>query len=107
MTTNAREKRKEVARLREELERAKGALESLIRNCTHKWGEPVAAHIHTGGYTIAGDPPGTMGIDRQFDCYVPAETKKRWKRTCANCGEEQFTTDTDKHVTETPKFYER
>lgn len=107
MNREAKALRDEVAELERKLEHRKADLNSLIRLCRHEWGPIEAAHIYTPGGTIPGDPVGTMGIDWRGPVSYPSSTEKRWKRECKNCGEVQYTKDTEKEVTERPKFYER
>jgi hypothetical protein len=101
----------EIAKLRNEHEEykrlaaiAEGRLSQVVRECRHEWTAPVADHIYREGYTIPGDPPGTMGVDWRGPCYVEPKTTHRWKRTCRLCGHVEHTSNTNKHVTETPDF---
>jgi hypothetical protein len=87
-----------------DLANAKADLAKAIRNCKHEWSTPAANHIRTDGYTIPGDPPDTMGVDRRQDFYVEPKITKRWTRVCALCGEIQHTGNTQKQVTEIPAF---
>lgn len=102
--------RESVRILKEKLRVAQSDLECLIQQCAlngHKWGKVISDHIHEPSHVIRGDRPGDPGyggVDRQFDCYVDAKTTYRWKRVCNNCGEIQYTTNTEKQVTEIPKF---
>jgi hypothetical protein len=86
------------------LNRSREELNAAIKNCSHKWGPVEPDFIHEGGYTIPGDPPGTMGVDWRGPCYVEPKTTKRWKRTCQVCGEVQHTFETKKEVIEHPSF---
>ncbi len=104
MKLDIAEKRNLVTRLKEDLARAEANLNNEIRNCSHNWSPAIAAHIYEKAYTIPGDPPSYGGVDHWFDCYVPAREQKRWKRICVNCGEVQYTSNTNKQITETPKF---
>jgi hypothetical protein len=45
-----------------------------------------------------------MGGNWRGPCYVPAYTEKRWKRVCKKCGKVEYTQQTEKHTTETPKW---
>lgn len=85
-------------------DRAKSKLLEVIRNCQHRWGQVQPDHIYEEGYTIPGDPVGTMGVDWRGPVYVQPKQTKRWKRVCQNCGEEQFTTNVRSEVIEHPKF---
>lgn len=69
-------------------------LESAERNCRHRWGAVQYVPDERKGYQFAGDPPGTMGVDRQLPCYIPAQTTPKWSRMCLDCGKEQTTTRT-------------
>ncbi len=73
----------------------KDRLERLQARCQHHWSEVKPDHIHTPGYKVAGDPPGTMGIDRRHDLYVEPHTEHRWKRECLECGKVDHTTRTE------------
>jgi hypothetical protein len=99
--------RNKIASLKQELENAERALEQSVRNCCHLWSKPEPDHIYQKAYTIYGDRPGDPGyggVDRQFDCHVPAKETKRWKRTCKHCGEVQHTSNVTQHITEEPRF---
>lgn len=78
-----------------ELQRRVNMLQSEITNiqglCRHNWSKAIYQPIYTEGYTIPGDPPGTMGIDWRGPCYVPSSTKKVWMRKCKECNLEQKT----------------
>jgi hypothetical protein len=84
--------------------KAKEKLAEAIYNCKHEWTEPVRDDIVLKGYRDPGDPPGTMGVDRQLPFDVPTKITKRWKRKCMNCGEVQYTENVTQKVTEQPKF---
>ena len=66
-------------------------LDAAQRACRHSWGEVRYVPEHHKGYTIPGDPPGTMGVDWRGPCEVPPTTTRRWERTCAACGLAQRT----------------
>jgi hypothetical protein len=66
-------------------------LNAARRACRHSWGEVKYVPEYHEGYTIPGDPPGTMGVDWRGPFYVPATTTRRWERTCAACGLAQRT----------------
>ena len=104
MNQKIKQLRDNVTRLTEDLEKAKALLKTETYNCDHDWSPPVSAHIYEPGYTIPGDPPGTMGIDWRGPTYVDAKTTKRWKRTCSICGEIQYTNEIVKTVVENPIF---
>lgn len=91
MKPNAQNLRDKVDKLHKEFAEAKKELGDMVRNCQHQYCEAVYDPIHTKAYTIPGDPPGTMGVDRQLPCYVPAKTEKRWRRECELCGDIQYT----------------
>lgn len=99
--------RDDAGNARLEYEKASARLTSAVRNCVHQWGKVEAAHIYTPGYTIPGDPPGTMGVDWRGPVDVPSKTEYRWKRVCSICGEIQYTSSTEDEVIKHPKFYER
>ena len=58
-------------KLEQALTECKQRLTLLVANCQHAWSEPVEDFIREEGYRIAGDPPGTMGVDRQLPMDVP------------------------------------
>jgi hypothetical protein len=66
-------------------------LETLYRQCNHRWSEPIYTPIRTEGYRTEGDPPGTMGIDWRGPMYVPPTTTDRWTRECTECGKQETT----------------
>jgi hypothetical protein len=80
-------------------------LEAARRDCRHTWGAVIYDPIVTPAYTIAGDPPGTMGVDWQGPCYVPRQERARWKRECSECGFVEYTFDTKDKVDKIPVFY--
>lgn len=82
----------------------KTQLEAQRRVCQHKWGAVVYDPIVTQAYTLPGDPPGTMGVDRQLPCYVPRREEARWKRECSECGEVEYTFNTQDKVEKIPVF---
>ena len=84
---------RDIERKNRELEKAKAALRRFDEECGHEWSDPVRDDIYRAAYTTPGDPPGTMGIDWQGPVHVPAETTKRWKRTCLRCGKVEHTTN--------------
>ena len=90
--------------MRLELDETERKLVSAVRSCNHRWGAVTPDHIYHKGYTIPGDPPGTMGVDWRGPCDVAAKTDFRWKRVCQECGEIQYTTRTTETITKTPTF---
>lgn len=103
-TPSAFELRAEADRLQALLQRTKEQLFVAEKFCQHAWGAVQANHIYHEGYTIPGDAPGTMGIDWRGPTYVPSRTEKRWTRVCKLCGKTEHTSNTTKHVSETPSF---
>lgn len=81
-------------------------IETIQRNCTHNWSKPEYTPEHTKAYTIPGDRPGTMGVDWRGPTHVPAQTTKKWTRTCLYCDKKEVTTETNKTTIEIeePKF---
>lgn len=96
----------DINKKKRELELAESALAKADRNCGHVWGDAVAAHIRHEGYTIPGDPPGTMGVDHRGPTYVSPRTEKRWKRVCQKCGKVEYTSRVAKEtkVIEKPRW---
>jgi hypothetical protein len=88
------ELRREKTRLERELESVNGAIAQAERQCRHQWGEIKYKPIEHPGYQFHGDPPGTMGVDRQLPCYIPSSTTKVWERTCLQCGKVETTSAT-------------
>jgi hypothetical protein len=101
---NVSNEQREIQELEDRLARKKASIINVQNNCSHSWGSVIDASIYTPGYTIPGDPPGTMGIDWRGPVYVDSKTEHRWKRICKNCNKEEVTTQTNKTVVETPKF---
>jgi hypothetical protein len=87
-----------------DLKGCKAELASIERQCTHRWSEPAYTPERREAYTIPGDPPGTMGVDWRPACHVPAETIKKWTRTCQECGKVEVTERTTTEKTEHPAF---
>ena len=74
---------RKIKELREDLRTAERAVESIAREiameearCVHDWVEEND-HIHTKGYQIRGDMPGTMGVDFRGPQWVPGSTIKQ------------------------------
>lgn len=103
-TMNTQTQRKEIEELERRLKAKRDALTHAERICQHQWSEPQPDHIYREGYTDPGDTPGTMGVDFRGPCYIPPQTTKRWKRTCALCGKIEHTSQVTKIVTERPTF---
>ncbi len=102
---NAKELRRKVATAREELRRLEQQLETAERTCPHRWTNATYDPIRTEGFMTQGDPPGTMGVDRQLPMWIPATTKDRWTRECLECGKTEETYDTQViEVLRTPRF---
>lgn len=98
--------REKIKKLEQELESAKKDLAAIERTCPHQWPrKPEYVPEHIPGYHIAGDPPGTMGVDRQLPMDVPPQTIKRWQRRCLLCGKVEITTRIKEEKTEKPVFY--
>ncbi len=83
---------------------AKIRLAELELACSHMWSEPIYEPIIHKAYHIAGDPPGTMGVDRQLPMDVPREEIPRWIRTCGLCGLMATTQTTRDDVKKVPVF---
>lgn len=94
----------EFEKARQQLEAGRSELRRLEATCPHQWSQPISAHIRHEGYTIPGDPPGTMGVDWRGPTDVPPRTEERWKRVCDVCGKEEFTSQTTSQTVRTPKF---
>ncbi len=73
--------------------------------CPHDW-DTRYDPIHHKGYTVPGDPPGTMGVDWQPSRYIPAHDVDRWIRICKRCGkiEETRRSQGEAPVKKTPLF---
>ena len=94
----------------ERLQQAKRSLQQADEQCNggrHNWSHAKRDDKYTASYTIAGDPPGTMGVDWRGPCHVPAKTEKRWRRACKDCGKIEHTSRVDsakQQVIESPSF---
>lgn len=82
--------RERVERLRSALEEAQSQLTSFEKQCVHNW-TVLNKPIYDAGYTVPGDPPGTMGVDWCGPCYVEPKTTPRWIRTCNKCEKVEHT----------------
>jgi hypothetical protein len=91
MNSDIQKMRNEVEKREREFTAAKKRLDDIVNSCQHKFGETIPDHIVYPGYYSPGDPPGTMGVDRQLPCYVSESVKKRWKRICDICGKIEYT----------------
>ena len=91
---------REILATEERLATLKGQLDRKQRSCQqHQWGKIKYEPIIREAYTIPGDPPGTMGVDWQGPCHVPAQTTHQWSRTCALCVKKETTQHTRKERT--------
>lgn len=72
--------------------------------CSHIWGETKYTPDITPGYHFAGDPEGTMGVDRQLPMDMPRQETPKWTRTCTICGLIETTTRTTVEKRERPRF---
>ena len=82
----------QIEKLTREASRKTAELNQIRRNCKHNWSKVSYEPSFTGGYLDPGDPPGTMGVDRQLPCYIDKREHPLWKRTCLTCGLVQTTT---------------
>lgn len=96
--------RAEVVRLENELMSAKIRLAEAELRCCHAWSKPAYDPIIHEAYHIAGDPPGTMGVDRQLPMDVPRQEIPRWKRTCSSCGITETTQQIREDIKKVPVF---
>jgi hypothetical protein len=105
MNEEASKKRARLENASAEHEAARRAIDNLERTCQHDWDDVKDTSIYHKAYTIPGDPPGTMGVDRQLPCHVSARTEPRWSRTCKKCGKTEHTTRTkDAPAKKLPQF---
>jgi hypothetical protein len=88
--------RREIVTAENQIQSLKDRLSRIERSCSHSWGPIQYAPINHSGYQIAGDPPGTMGVDWQGPMWVPSSTTKLWTRTCKVCGKTETTQRTKK-----------
>jgi len=94
---DAHQLRNELVATEQKAASLKAAIQRAETECgRHKWGAIQYIPIEHPAYQTKGDPPGTMGVDWQGPCYIPASTDKRWSRTCAACGKVEITTSTRK-----------
>jgi hypothetical protein len=96
--------RKKIIDLQKESEQAKDKLRSLENNCRHDFGKTVYVPEYYPGYMSPGDPPGTMGVDRQLPMYISAKTIKKWERKCKICGKTETTKRIKEISIEEPEF---
>jgi len=82
---------REIATTSSHLTNLQARLEHLQRTCVHNWSEVKYTPDVQDGYQTQGDPPGTMGVDRQRPTWVPRSETKKWTRTCATCGKVETT----------------
>lgn len=103
MTREIRTLRAYVSDTERAFNEAKARLDAAERDCRHDWDEQYDPKYEEG-YTIAGDPPGTMGVDWRGPMYVPSKTTPRWKRTCQTCGKVEYTLRAQQQVTQKPAW---
>lgn len=89
-----------VEQQQQDLSESKARLAELEKNCSHSWGQSIAAHIYHEAYAAPGDVPGTMGVDYRGPVHVPSRTENRWKRVCSRCGKVEYTSQTQDVVIE-------
>lgn len=106
ISMNINEERNKIEKLERDLRIARANVQGQERNCIHSWGPIIDASEYHKGYTIPGDPPGTMGIDWRGPTHVAARTEQKWSRTCCKCGFVQFTKETVKVTIEKPYFHD-
>ena len=103
-----KELRRKIQETRRQLQGWEQELERLERSCPHRWTKAKYDPIRTPGFQTAGDPPGTMGVDRQLPMWIPPTTTDRWTRECLECGKVEETRDTQViEVLKTPVFHSR
>jgi len=91
MTDEIRSLILEIRTLEEELNRKQKRLLAAQSSCRHNWSDVRNKPRVIKAHTIPGDPPGTMGVDRRFDCHVPEQRFDCWMRQCHTCGLSQTT----------------
>ncbi|MBI4918712.1 hypothetical protein HY837_02190 [archaeon] len=106
MKSEIKQLRDKFERSKKEFDSTKEDLERVVNSCKHQFGKTIPDHIHYPAYTIPGDPPGTMGVDRRGPCYVDAKTEKRWKRICDVCGKVEYTSTVKQKIEELPEWPE-
>lgn len=89
--SNARDLRSKLQDEKNRVQSMENQLREFERDCHHSWDDVRYVPIHTPGYQLPGDAPGTMGIDWRGPTWISATTKKRWSRECSLCGFVQFT----------------
>lgn len=94
----------ELKEVENHLAREKAKLEALEESCGHDWDREEYAPIHKAGYQLKGDPPGTMGVDRELPIYVQPETIDRWRRVCRKCDRVEYTVQSQEILTRLPVF---
>lgn len=82
----------EIRELEDRKRRLERERDSIDLSCHHEWGDVEYTPTEHGGYMCPGDPPGTMGVDRQLPFYVEKSTKRQWTRVCKKCGKVETTT---------------
>jgi hypothetical protein len=82
---DARILREKILQLKKELADAETQLEKIELHCRHQWKESTSQN-RVEGYNYPGDPPGTMGVDRQLPCYVPGYYENVTTKKCTICG---------------------
>jgi len=97
----ARECEEETARLHQA---DKTLLDGLVGRCQHDWSDPAYTPVIQEAYFNPGDPPGTMGVDRQLPCHVPRSEIPKWTQTCRICGSTRTTIRTKDEVKKIPQF---
>ncbi|MDP3027820.1 MAG: hypothetical protein Q8N63_09025 [Nanoarchaeota archaeon] len=104
MEERARNLREQVRRLGGEFKSAQQKLADYEKRCLHKHEETVYDPIIHLAFHFSGDPPGTMGVDRQLPMDFPETREDRWRRECKKCGLVEYTNRTENEIKKIPNF---
>jgi hypothetical protein len=96
--------KQKIAATKQELAGLEETLRQYQQKCQHDWGQTMYTPIVREGYQDPGDGPDWHGADKRFPTWVPREEKPRWTRECKKCCLVETTSQTNEHVTVTPRF---
>jgi hypothetical protein len=105
-TDDAATLRGQIVSIAADLSQKRERLSQIERSCQHEWGETVYDPIRHPG---SPDRRPTDGRHVPYDdapylLPIPPSTEDRWRRTCKQCGNVQYTTRTRPASEQVPHF---
>lgn len=104
---DAREIRREIARLERDLQTTRGQLQAAEAHCAsqggHSWTEPKQDFRDTRVERVGGIS-AVHGVHVEYERLYDTVRKPYWFRVCARCDKREETTETTDRVTKVPTF---